>query len=152
MIIMQNYTKLPRFSRFILLPAVCNIEITRATYAMVTDDVGVHIQARCSIERAHRRWLSGFLSHHFKMVGYLIVFAPRNGVRLTDRMNHTKRRFFSRARSRVTRDAFGVDRIVRRYCLSLVSHEESHSFVHTRACACLDALIIARRREYRGSE
>lgn len=55
MIIMQNYTKLPRFSRFILLPAVCNIEITRGTDAMVTDDVGVRIQARCSIERAHRR-------------------------------------------------------------------------------------------------
>lgn len=40
MIIMQNYTKLPRRSRFILLPVVCNIEITRVADAMVTDDVG----------------------------------------------------------------------------------------------------------------
>jgi hypothetical protein len=41
MIIMQNYTKLPRHSRFILLPAVCNIEIKRGADAMVTGDVGV---------------------------------------------------------------------------------------------------------------
>jgi len=40
MIIMQNYTKLPRRSRFILLPVVCNIEITRVADAIVTDDVG----------------------------------------------------------------------------------------------------------------
>lgn len=66
--------------------------------------VGVRIQARCSIERAHRRWLSGFLSHHFKMVGYLIVFAPRNGARLTE-LRVLERNDFLPAASR--RDAFG---------------------------------------------
>lgn len=151
MIIMQNYTKLPRFSRFILLPAVCNIEITRGTDAMVIDDVGVRIQARCSIERAHRRWLSGFLSHHFKMVGYLMVFAPRNGVHLTGCKSHKE--IISFPQHRVTRCVQGR-LIVRRYYSPVargIAHV--HTYVHRyRTCVWLDALIIARQREYRGSE
>lgn len=126
MIIMQNYTKLPRFSRFILLPAVCNIEITPRN--------------RRHGHRRRRRSHTSTVLHRACTPSVIIGLpvAPFQNGGLSNSLCATQWRSFSGLQIARRNNFLPAARrvrerpIVRRYYLSPVAREIAHTCVHAR--------------------